>query len=133
MATDKIYIVTLKKKEDLEGFYADMASDGYKLSLKRPISRNTHYFMEEEDAVEIRKDSRVIACERHPEELGITPKPYGVINNEPYGTSGQFRKSGSFTDPNDKEIIVSPKQGSQSIWSVIPCPGVYSLTINWSG
>ena len=42
MATDKIYIVTLKKKEDLEGFYADMASDGYKLSLKRPISRNTH-------------------------------------------------------------------------------------------
>ena len=103
MATDKIYIVTLKKKEDLEGFYADMASDGYKLSLKRPISRNTHYFMEEEDAVEIRKDSRVIACERHPEQLGITPTPYGVINNEPYGTSGQFRKSGSFTDPNDKD------------------------------
>ena len=103
MATDKIYIVTLKKKEDLEGFYADMASDGYKLSLKRPISRNTHYFMEEEDAVEIRKDSRVIACERHPEQLGIMPTPYGVINNEPYGTSGQFRKSGSFSDHNDKD------------------------------
>ena len=103
MATDKIYIVTLKKKEDLDGFYADMASDGYKLSLKRPISRNTHYYMEEEDAVEIRKDSRVIAVERHPEQLGIVPKPYGQINFEPYGTSGQFRKGGSFTDPNDKD------------------------------
>ena len=103
MATDKIYIVTLKKKEDLDGFYADMASDGYKLSLKRPISRNTHYYMEEEDAVEIRKDSRVIAVERHPEQLGIVPKPYGQINFEPYGTSGQFRKGGGFTDPNDKD------------------------------
>ncbi len=103
MATDKIYIVTLKKKEDLDGFYADMASDGFKLSLKRPISRNTHYFMEEEDAVEIRKDSRVIAVERHPEQLGIVPTPYGVVNYEPYGVSGSFRKSGSFTDPNDRD------------------------------
>ena len=103
MATDKIYIVTLKKKEDLEGFYADMASDGYKLSAKRPISRNTHYYMEEEDAVEIRKDSRVIACERHPEQLGIFPKPYGQVNFEPYGDSGDFRKGYSGHQATDKD------------------------------
>ena len=103
MATDKIYIVTLRKHEDLEGFYADMASDGYKLSVKRPISRNTHYYMEEEDAVEIRKDSRVIACERHPEQLGIFPKPFGQINFEPYGVSGDFRRGSSGHQPNDKD------------------------------
>ncbi len=103
MATDKIYIVTLKKKEDLEGFYADMASDGYRLSAKRPISRNTHYYMEEEDAVEIRKDSRVVACERHPEQLGIFPKPYGQINFEPYGDSGDFRKGYSGHQASDKD------------------------------
>ena len=42
---DKIYVVTLKKKDDLDGFYSDMESDGFKLQLKRPISRNTHYYI----------------------------------------------------------------------------------------
>ena len=28
---DKVYVVTLKKYEDLDGFYSDMSSDGYKI------------------------------------------------------------------------------------------------------
>ena len=35
---DKVYVVTLKQKDDLEGFYSDMESDGYKLQMKRPIT-----------------------------------------------------------------------------------------------
>ena len=42
---NKVYIVTLEDKSDLEGFYSDMASDGYTLHRKRPISRSTEYYM----------------------------------------------------------------------------------------
>ena len=33
----------------------------------------------------------------------------------------------------DREIIVSPKQGSQSIWEEIPWPILYSFIMAWSG
>ena len=42
---NKVYVVTLEDRNDLEGFYSDMASDGYQLQMKRPISRSTHYYM----------------------------------------------------------------------------------------
>ena len=57
--SEKIYIVTLHKKEDLEGFYTDMEDKGFRLNMKRPISRNTQYWMTEEQAVELREDDRV--------------------------------------------------------------------------
>ena len=57
--SEKIHIVTLHKKEDLEGFYTEMESKGFVLDAKREISRNTHYWMTEEQAIELRKDSRV--------------------------------------------------------------------------
>ena len=47
---NKEFIVTLKRKDDLEDFYAEMSSSGFKLSKKRPISRNTHYYMTTEQA-----------------------------------------------------------------------------------
>ena len=47
---EKIYVVTLKKREDLDGFYSDMETNGFRLNLKRPISRNTHYWMTEDQA-----------------------------------------------------------------------------------
>ncbi len=63
---DKIYVVTLKKKDDLDGFYSDMESGGFKLQMKRPISRNTHYYMTDDQAVALRDDSRVLAVELRP-------------------------------------------------------------------
>ena len=54
---EKIYVVTLHKREDLDGFYSDMASDGYRLSQKRPISRNTHYWMTDAQAEVLKQDS----------------------------------------------------------------------------
>ena len=60
---DKIYVVTLKDHKDLENFYNDMRVDGKRLSLKRPISRNTHYWLNSSEAEELRSDSRVEAVE----------------------------------------------------------------------
>ena len=47
---DKTYIVTLYKHEDLEQFYNEMESNNFHLVMKRPMSRNTHYIMTEEQA-----------------------------------------------------------------------------------
>ena len=77
--SEKVYIVTLKKYEDLDGFYSDMASDGYKLHMKRPISRNTQYYMTAEQAEEIKKDSRVLDVELEPSaEVEMSAEPLEV-------------------------------------------------------
>ena len=53
--SEKVYVVTLYKYEDLEDFYTEMESNGFRIHLKRPISRNTHYWMTDEQAVELRQ------------------------------------------------------------------------------
>ena len=67
---EKVYIVTLYKHEDLEQFYNEMSD--YHLVMKRPMSRNTHYKMTEEQAEVLRKDSRVWDVQLPPKERGIT-------------------------------------------------------------
>lgn len=65
----KEYVVTLKNYEDLDGFYQDMETPGGNLfipnrscdcSLRRQISRNTNYFLFENEVNEIKKDPRVL-------------------------------------------------------------------------
>ena len=64
----KEYIVTLHQRSDLENFYDDMetpGSPGYvpdrecHCCNRRPISRNTHYMLNDDEVKEIEKDSRV--------------------------------------------------------------------------
>lgn len=64
----KEYIVTLWKHEDLNDFYETMESSSGDTVIpkrtvecihKRPISRNTHYLLTEEEANDLKKDSRV--------------------------------------------------------------------------
>ena len=93
--SEKVYIVTLKKYEDLDGFYSDMASDGYKLHMKRPISRNTQYYMTAEQAEEIKKDARVLDVELNLEDAGLVPTPFALQNNTPYSATGTYRKNSS--------------------------------------
>ena len=69
---DKLYIVTLYKHEDLEQFYKEMQLSNFPLVMKRPMSRNTHYMMTEEQAERLRQDPRVWAVELTPEEKGMT-------------------------------------------------------------
>lgn len=89
---EKTYIVTLAKKDDLEGFYSDMESNGFRIAFKRPLSRNTHYYMTKEQAETLRNDPRVISVELPLEERGIVARP---CNYSSYTLSGNFTKSGS--------------------------------------
>ena len=89
---EKIYTVTLKYSDDLEDFYAEMSSKGFKLHMKRPISRNTNYWLTQEQANELKKDSRIIAVEPIDE---IIVAPDAIYNNTPYTRNGYYWKSGT--------------------------------------
>ena len=108
--SEKIHIVTLHKKEDLEGFYTDMKDKGFRLNMKRPISRNTQYWMTEEQAVELRKDNRVWDIEVL-EDL----KWQREANREPYTISGDFGKN-SLGGPLVRQ------------WGQVHCAGAVSYT-----
>lgn len=80
----KEYIVTLHKHEDLDSFYEDMETPGGNLYIpdravdvanRRPISRNTHYWLTAEEAVQIKNDPRVWDVSLTPEELGLVSVP----------------------------------------------------------
>ena len=78
------YIISLHQFDDLESFYADMETEGGNLYIpsravdcyiRRPISRNTHYMLSDQEAEQIRQDPRVLAVELTPAELGIERTP----------------------------------------------------------
>ena len=97
------YIVTLKQRDQLDGFYADMKSGGYTCVNKRPISRATHYDLTESQAETIAGDSRVLAVELHPDENpNIVVGHDGYVNNEIVSAGGDFYK-GTTTDSNDRQ------------------------------
>lgn len=84
MSEMREYVVTLKNKEDLEEFYHDMETPGGDLYIpdrtvdlaeRRAISRNTHYILNDEEANQLRNDSRVEAVELHVKYLPINITP----------------------------------------------------------
>ena len=98
--TLKEYVVTLHKFDDLESFYTDMETEGgleyipnrrVDCHIRRPVSRNTHYMLTDEEAVTLRRDTRVLAVELTMEELGIICEPAGSYTQ----TSSQWSKSAS--------------------------------------
>ena len=93
------YIVTCRSYEDLENLYDDMETPGGSLHIpdravdlvhRRSISRNTHYMLTEEEAVEIRNDERVIACERLAKDRGIVPDYLWTQTDDFNKTTGTF-------------------------------------------
>jgi hypothetical protein len=84
---DKEYVVTLHRKEDLEQFYNEMQLTNFPLVMKRPLSRNTHYMMTEEQAEQLRQDPRVWGVEAV-DSFHVKRQ----VNNEPYTVSGTFWK-----------------------------------------
>jgi hypothetical protein len=85
---DKEYVVTLHRKEDLEQFYNEMQLTNFPLVMKRPLSRNTHYMMTEEQAEKLRQDPRVWGVEAV-DSFQLKPQ----VNNEPYTLAGDFFKN----------------------------------------
>lgn len=127
--TTKEYIVTLHRREDLEEFYDDMETPGGNLyipdravdvSQRRSISRNTHYMLTDEEAIQIREDPRVLAVEQPPRALGIevirhweqtsdyekgtaissTDKNWGLYRVTQGATVANWGVGGSFTQYN---------------------------------
>lgn len=90
--SDKEYIVTLHRKEDLEQFYAEMQSSNLHLVYKRPISRNTHYMLSEQQVEQLKQDSRVLGVEL---AENIKSVRRHIVNKEPYVVSGDFWKNAS--------------------------------------
>jgi plastocyanin len=102
---EREYIVTAKTKEDLESLYEDLETLGgckcipdreIECANRRPISRNTHYYLTDEEAELIRKDSRVLSVELSFEERGVKVKPLRTI--ETTATEDELRKLEN--DPN---------------------------------
>ena len=81
---EREYVVTLYKHEDLDSFYDDIETPGGNIFIpdravpvknRRPVSRNTHYRLTNEEAAQIRQDPRVKAVELSLEEAGLKIKP----------------------------------------------------------
>jgi len=80
----KEYIVTLKRHEDLDSFYEDMESPGGNLYIpnrsvevtdRRPISRNTHYYLSKAEAELLKTDHRVLDVELNLKDRNIEIVP----------------------------------------------------------
>ena len=108
---DKEYIVTLYRKEDLEKFYGEMQLTNFPLVMKRPLSRNTHYMMTEEQAERLRQDPRVWGVEAV-DSFEIARQ---ALNNEPYPKSGTFWK-----DDTQGPATISPNDLQ---WGHLHCAG----------
>jgi hypothetical protein len=85
MSNIKEYIVTLRNFEDLELFYQDMETPGGNLyipnrsvdvALRRPISKNTHYYLTDEEVTTLKNDPRVLTVELNLTDRGISIKPF---------------------------------------------------------
>ena len=83
---DKEYVVTLHRHEDLEQFYNEMQLSNFPLVMKRPLSRNTHYMMTEEQAEQLRQDPRVWDV-KAADSFQVRRQ---VVNNESYTKNGNF-------------------------------------------
>jgi len=109
---DKEYVVTLYRKEDLEQFYNEMQLTNFPLVMKRPLSRNTHYMMTEEQAERLRQDPRVWGVEAV-DSFHIARQ--GSISNEQYAVTGNFWK-----DDTQGPATVSPTDYQ---WGHLHCAG----------
>ena len=116
---EREYIVTAKSKEDLESLYNDLETAGgcecipereVECVHKRPISRNTHYKLTDEEAELIKNDSRVSSVELSPDERGVIFSPnYNIAttfwskstaNNDSYRNWGFYRCVNGATTAN---------------------------------
>ena len=97
------YIVTAKTMDDATSLLDDMETVGGDLYIpdrqvavtqRREISRNTHFLITEDEAIQLRNDPRVLAVEQLPSALGLEAVPH-------WTQSGNFEKNVTI-DTNDK-------------------------------
>ena len=120
MSDLKEYIVTLHNRDDLEDFYEDMETlratkyncmpeRTVEVANRRPTSRNTHYWMTEDEAAVLRQDPRVRAVELKPSELGM------VIRRSWIQTSSNWNKSNSTNASHLNWGLLRSVEGQQRV------------------
>jgi len=104
MSNLKEYIVTLKEFNDLEIFYNDMENNSnvsyvpdrkVELVRRRSISKNTHYYLNEEEVYNLKKDPRVLSIELNYIDAEIDITPSSTIFLTTNENSSQFDKAPS--------------------------------------
>lgn len=129
------YVVTLKAKEDLSAFYDDMETPGgnlyipnreVSLTLRRPISRSTHYKLTPIEAKTLSEDPRVLAV-----ELSLAETPW--VKPRPLSqSSDNWNKSGTLASSHRNWSLLRCYEGSDVLegqWGTGGTPD-RSATIN---
>jgi hypothetical protein len=130
------FVVTIGNRDDVDPFYNEMAAGVgspfipariAEVANVREHSRNTHYWLTNEEAIELRKDPRVVAV--MPAELER------IVIKPAYIQSGNFDKSTSNTNTNINWALLRCTEGSQrSNWGSNGTSNQNtSVTINLSG
>lgn len=85
----RVYMVTLKSKDDLDDFYDDMQTPGGALYIpdraivtanQRPNSRTTEYWLTDAEADLVNSDARVKAVELNPADRGLEVDEFEIID-----------------------------------------------------
>lgn len=97
MSTEYEYVITLHRAQDLDQFYDDMESNygdteipnrPVQCAYRRPLSRNTHYYLTEQEAEQVKKDSRVLDVSRTIADLGLVIRPMYSQTSSGWDKSG---------------------------------------------
>lgn len=108
----KEYIVTVHNKEDLCDIYDEMECHHCACTAKRPLSRNTHFLLSEEEVERLRNDPRIWGVELV-ESFHIKAQVY--TNLQSYQISGNFWK-----DDTQAPSTISPTDRQ---WGHLHCAG----------
>ena len=126
------YIVTCKTKEDLQSLYEDMETSGGNLYIpdraielvhRRPISRNTHYLLTDEEAAQIKQDERVLDVALTPEERGAVVKPCYIIDGSIDDEENEriLENDPSYTITSNRWSKNTSNNSSHRQWGMIRC------------
>lgn len=135
---EREYVITLHNYEDLDSFYDDMETPGgalfipdraVQVAARRPVSRNTHYRLTDEEAALIRQDSRVMAVELSIEESGLKLRPNWIES------STFWNKSNSVSATHKNWGLLRSVEGEQrASWGSNGVPNVSdTITVTASG
>jgi len=113
------YIVTVNSLEDLDDLYYELETDNVappnteltrpvRLAEKRPVSRNTHYWLADWEADQLRFDPRVRVVELHPRYRGISA---GTTTSTQ--TSNNWNKSNSTSSTMKNFALLRCTEGVQ--------------------
>jgi len=129
----KEYIVTLRSYEELDAFYEDMETPGgdlyipnraVELSQRRPVSRNTHYMLTDEEAKQLANDPRVEYVSLNPEDAGLDIEMFATRSQ----TSSVWNKGENYRISG---TVYNPLSTNMKNWGLLRCTTNGQSVSNW--